>query len=316
MRSHLARRAASAAALALSLGTVGLVGPAASPVASATSDDRLCADAHDAARARPGAKAEPNAVSAVQAARLGNPQERPMLPVGSVDVDTVFHVITAEALSDAQRARLEGMIDAQVDVLNESFAGATGGADGTATPFTFDHTGTTWTVNPAWADMAPGSRGERAAKRELRQGDASTLNVYVARIGGNLLGYATFPQAATSGGQLFRDGIVILDESMPGGLATFYDEGDTATHEVGHWLALFHTFQGSCNGPGDYVADTPAEAYPAFECEVDEGRDTCPRDPGTDPVHNFMDYAEDFCMDHFTSDQARRMSNAWEAYRS
>lgn len=315
MRSHLARRAASAAALALSVGTVGLVGPAASPVASASSQDRLCSDAGDAARARPGAKTEPNAVSAVQAARLGNPKERPMLPAGSVGIETVFHVITADALAAEAQARLAGMIEDQVDVLNESFAGETGDNE-TATPFTFDHTATTWTVNAAWADMAPGSRGENAAKRALRQGDESTLNIYVARIGGNLLGYATFPQASTSRGQLFRDGVVILDESMPGGSATFYNEGDTATHEVGHWLALFHTFQGSCSGPGDYVADTPAEAYPAFECEVDEGRDTCPRDPGTDPVHNFMDYTEDFCMDHFTSDQARRMSNAWEAYRS
>lgn len=63
------------------------------------------------------------------------------------------------------------------------------------------------------------------------------------------------------------------------------------------------------------MTDTPAEAYPAFECAEDAGRDTCPGD-GLDPISNFMDYTEDFCMNHFTQGQARRMSNAWEAYRS
>ncbi|MGY1673016.1 zinc metalloprotease [Geodermatophilus sp. SYSU D00710] len=202
-------------------------------------------------------------------------------------------------------------------VLNDAYAGQGEASGSPETPFvfTYDPEATTYRVDAEWASLVPGSKEERAAKSELRVGGAETLNVYVASIGGGLLGYATFTQKA-KGGQLWADGVVILDESMPGGTAEPYDQGDTLTHEVGHWLGLFHTFQGGCSGPGDYVTDTPAEALPAFECEADAGRDSCPRDPGTDPITYFMDYTEDFCMNTFSAGQVARMSNAWEAYRA
>lgn len=313
MSSLLARRTAAVAVFGSAMFGSLVVAPGA-VAAPARDAGAVCfpGDA-SAARTKPSAKThDPNAISAVKAAALGKPKVRPMLPVGSVTVDTVFHVVSADTITDAERKRMRSMIAAQVGVLNDAFDGGSEG--GAATPFQFDRTGTTWTVNEAWAPMAPGTKETKAAKQALHVGDASTLNVYVADIGGGLLGYATFPQRAP--GQLYNDGIVILDESMPGGTVVPYDEGDTATHEVGHWFALYHTFQSGCKGPGDYVFDTPAEAYPAFECAVDLGRDTCPDQAGLDPVTNFMDYAEDACMSNFTEGQARRMSNAWEAYRS
>jgi hypothetical protein len=309
-----------AAALVLALAS-----PAAGAVDGASSAERaaaVCTDDHGAsnpaARLRPGASvAEPNAVTAAEAAAMATiPAARTVLPAGSVTIETVFHVITAEPLSEAETERHEAMIKAQVRVLNQAFAGRGAASPSPDTPFRFSYQPeeTTWTVNAAWSTMLPDTAEEAAAKEALHQGDQSTLNVYVANIGGGLLGWATFPQVYYD--PLFLDGIVILGESMPGGLAEPFNGGDTGTHEVGHWLGLLHTFENGCEAPGDFISDTPAEAGPAFSCKEDAGRDSCPDQPGRDPIHNFMDYTEDFCMNQFTRGQVKRMSHAWSAFRT
>ncbi|MEZ5097342.1 MAG: zinc metalloprotease [Nocardioides sp.] len=302
----LVRAVALAALLALS-GAGSATAPTAASVPSVGAADCAPSGARETAGST---VQEPALYPAKDAKKYGVIKDSPRMPDGSVTIPTVFHVISEQPLSDADHARRVQMITDQVQVLNDSFSGQTS-PEASDSPFRFALTDITWTVNPAWAHVAPG-KSERDMKRALHVGDSETLNVYVADIGGGLLGWAYFPKGYNNGRD-YIDGVVILDESMPGGDVEWYNQGDTLTHEVGHWMMLEHTFQGGCSASGDGVSDTPREAYPQFYCDP-ANPDTC-RAPGLDPVHNFMDYTEDFCMDHFTPGQVERMNDAWIAFR-
>jgi hypothetical protein len=154
------------------------------------------------------------------------------------------------------------------------------------------------------------SAEEQAAKAALRRGTGETLNFYTANLPGGLLGWATFPNWYS--GDAISDGCVNHYGSVPGGSLSPYNEGDTGTHEVGHWMGLYHTFQGGCSD-GDLVADTPATESNSG-CPV--GNDSCPNEPGLDMIENFMDYTYDSCMDTFTTGQFTRMQTMWNTYRA
>jgi len=221
----------------------------------------------------------------------------------SVVIPTHFHVINSgPTVADGNIT--DAQIQAQMRVLNENFAG---------TGFSFSLASVDRTTNAEWYAMAK-SRVEREAKDALHRGDDTHLNLYTADIANSVgyLGYAYYPRDVR--GRPTIDGVVLAAGTVPGGDIENYDEGKTATHEVGHWLGLAHTFQGGCSTTGDRVADTPAQRSPTSGCP--EGRDSCPKDPGLDPIHNYMDYSYDACYTEFTPGQATRMAQQWLYYRA
>lgn len=301
------RTAAVGAAAVAVVGVMALTPSSSGVVGSVAASGAECLDpvAAGAARATQGRRVDPNTekLADVETAAAT------LLP-GSVSVPTYTHVITDKALTTAKRRALKTRVTQQVAVLNDAYSGATN-AGAVNTAFRFSQQTTSFTVNAAWSTMGYGSQAEQAAKAALRVGGADALNIYVASIGGGLLGWATFPQSYAS--DPLRDGVVILTDSMPGGNDPLYSLGDTATHEVGHWLGLYHTFQGGCSLANDEVADTPREKSAAFNCPV--GRDTC-KQAGLDPITNFMDYTQDSCMNKFSAGQSTRMSDQWAAFRA
>lgn len=140
------------------------------------------------------------------------------------------------------------------------------------------------------------------------------FNFWAMDLSGGLLGYAQFPSLSglagmpEDGGPASTDGVVVLTSSMgssvmpnPTGPGSF-NEGRTATHEVGHWLGLRHIWgDGGC-GVDDFVEDTPEQGFSSSGCPTDQS--SCGFD---DMVENYMDYSDDFCMNVFTVGQKARM---------
>ncbi len=227
----------------------------------------------------------------------------PKVPANfTATVPVYFHVITNGSEGNVTNAQ----ITAQMNVLNLAFAGFYGGPN---TGFSFTLAGVDRTNNAKWFTM-DAFEDEIAAKQALHRGGINALNIYTGTAAGNL-GFAYFPKTAKR--FLFIDGIVIHYGSVPGGFIPKFNLGHTATHEAGHWLGLWHPFDFGCLGQGDKVKDTPQMSVPTSGCP--EGKDSCLKDPGLDPIHNFMDYSDDACYEEFTPDQIERMQKQYVHYR-
>jgi PKD repeat protein len=144
--------------------------------------------------------------------------------------------------------------------------------------------------------------------------------------GSKINGYSMLPELAPAA----TDGIVMAYDAF-GDIATcgctaLYPQtqnGKILVHEVGHYLGLYHTFQGGCAGmsaancaaQGDKVCDTPPVAVPNSGCPA--SMNSCAESPNLpDDIHNYMDYVNETCMTGFTPGQETRMISAISLYRA
>jgi pregnancy-associated plasma protein-A len=317
MSAGKARRLAVAgvSAIALSAGMAGLPASAPAMPIDATDHARVCLPGDGAARGsgeyvRDDPQLSAARVRAMEAdlhERIGAGLALTEKAAGPIRVDVAVHSIKKRRHGTGVGPQ---RMNKMVQILNRAFRGGES-RPAIKTRFRFRIVSKDWTVNPSWYNATLGQNREKAMKRALHVGDAGTLNIYLNKPVDGTLGWATFPQASRDRSLL--DGVVIHQESLLGGSIAAYNLGDTVPHEVGHWLGLYHTFQGGCSKRNDRVTDTPAERSPEFGCTA--GRDTCPAKTGRDPIHNFMDYSKDACMTQFTKGQNERMVLHWRAYR-
>ncbi len=138
------------------------------------------------------------------------------------------------------------------------------------------------------------------------------LNIWVGNLTGNYVGFSTFPDELVTAPEL--DGVVIAFESFGtmgaagSGLGAGNVLGRTGTHEIGHWLNLSHIW-GDAKCGDDSVADTEPAESENYDCPSFPHRanNACGTGPNGEMYMNFMDYADDSCLNMYTKGQAGRM---------
>ena len=236
-------------------------------------------------------------------------------------IPVVVHVIQNSAGSQGYISPT--CVQSQIDVLNEDFNAISGtpGAPGTDCKIEFflatedpngaATDGITYSQNTTWFN--DGGNYYNSLAWNTRE----YLNIYTNTASG-ALGYVPALGCANIDGQS-QDRVVILYTAFGDlGCATAspYNRGRTATHEVGHYLGLEHTFSGgcssqsNCNQNGDLVCDTLPQGNSTSNCSSST---SCGQSHNNQ--RNYMDYSVDSCMNNFTYEQQLRMRCVLEHYR-
>lgn len=239
-------------------------------------------------------------------------------------IPVVVHVIHnggTENISDAQ-------INSQIQVLNEDFrkmSGTNGDGNGVDTKIQFclAH------KNPdgkccngivrVKSPLTNHQNYQRADLAHLSSWDATRyLNIYIVKsMTAGVLGYASYPGSPAS-----QDGSVMRHTAFgtTGTVSGSSNLGRTASHELGHWFGLNHTFQDSCGtnvcADGDHVCDTPPVGEPNYGCP--DSVNSCHNDVPdvNDLIDDYMDYTDDACKSQFTAGQAARMQATLQTIRT
>ena len=224
----------------------------------------------------------------------------------SATVPVYFHVV-AKNRTPAGGWITDAQINAQIDVLNQSYSGGNGGPD---TGFRFTLAGVDRTVNKRWFDIAS-SGAERDMKRALKQGGSTDLNIYSTSADGL---WASPTSRASSRSRSTRSSTASSSTSIPSRAAarrTTTWAGRRRTRSVTGSVSITRSTSAACGRATPSPTRRPSGPRRAACPMV---KDTCPS-PGEDPIHNYMDYSYDTCYTEFTPGQAAREQTQYTFWR-
>jgi len=197
----------------------------------------------------------------------------------------------------------DARIQQNMDIMNYDMSGRPQDGNYTSINFRFQLVSIQRVTHQAWSQL--GVVTGPLYKSSLTIDPTNNFNFYITSMNAGILGYSPFcfygPQDS------FIHGMTVHPDAIVGGSAVPYSDGQTATHEAGHHLGMFHAWQGGCNRQ---IGQQPPDI-----CPQDTNTRGCPDEPPAscgdpecpDNIHNHMDYSEDACRWYFTPGQSDYM---------
>jgi hypothetical protein len=130
------------------------------------------------------------------------------------------------------------------------------------------------------------------------------LNIWTLNL--EFYGVSTFPQDYSANPSL--DGVLLQYDVVGDNNGHIsFNKGRIASHEIGHWLGLYHVYEGEASCSGDLVNDTPPQSMRNQGCPTFPHTDQCSSNSPGVMFMNYMDNSDDACRYMFTLDQKTRM---------